>query len=86
MFDPFQGIFDLLIPKMAPVFPLSALGFEIQNICHIPLFTPIAYKKSGYFNVVLKLIYFMHKGNILKIKRKVYCMKIYLFHTKSTNL
>jgi hypothetical protein len=46
MLDPFQGIFDLLNPKMAPVFPPSALGFEIQNICHIPLFTLLAYKKN----------------------------------------
>jgi hypothetical protein len=47
--DPFQGIFDLLIPKMAPVFSLLALVFEIQNIYHIPLFTLLAYKKIRIF-------------------------------------
>jgi hypothetical protein len=48
-------MFDLLIPKMAPVFPICS-SFEIQNICHIPVFTLLAYKKSGYFNVAFKLI------------------------------
>jgi hypothetical protein len=84
--DLFLGIFDLLIPKIGTSFPLSALVFEIQNICHIPLFTLLAHKKSGYFNVVYKLISFKHEGNILNIKRKVYYMKIYLFHTKSISL
>jgi len=28
---------------------------------------------------VFKLIYFKHEGNILKIKRKVYYLKIYFF-------
>jgi hypothetical protein len=72
--------------KNSTSFPLSALVFEIQNICHIPLFTLLAHKKSWYFIVVFKLIYFKHEGNILKSKRKVHYTKIYLFRTKSTSL
>ena len=72
--------------KNSTSFLLSALVFEMQNIFHIPLFTLLAHKKSGYFNVVFNLISFKHEGNILKIKRKVYYMKIYLFRTKSTSL
>jgi len=45
MLDMFLAIFDLLIPKIAPVFFLSALVFEIQNIGHISLFTLLAHKK-----------------------------------------
>jgi len=72
--------------KNGTSFSLSAIVFEIQNICHILLFTLLAYKKSGYFNVVFKLISFKHEGNILKIKRKVYYLKIYVFHNKNTSL
>jgi hypothetical protein len=64
-------------------FSLSALVFVIHNICHVPLFTLLAYKKSRNIIVVFKLISFKHEGNTLKSKRIVHYLKIYLFHTKA---
>lgn len=55
----------------------EGIFFEVQNICHVPLFTLLFHKKSCYFNVVFILISFKHEGSTLKVERKVNYIKIY---------